>query len=315
MCQGQIWGTFVLEGAQNMRDSLTAKVPSLRRLFKNFKRRIELKRDLKNADIVVISIKKSGRTWLRAMLTRLFHNVYGTPTNLLLDADNHKRLNTAAPTIVFAHDSDPISSAKDVMVDLSIYDGVKIVLLVRNPADTVVSLYHHYLNRKSGRRQKLASALSIFEFVSKPEHGIHTIISFLNHWGRYAKTHNNVTVFKYEDFHANTIDELARFARLTGTAATPDQILDAVEFASFENLRKLEAAGYFDDVSLRKTDTKNPEGLKVRRGKVNGYKSYFSTEEAVEIERMIEAELDPWYGYHSLSGEGSERDSIPRSLD
>jgi hypothetical protein len=287
-----------------MRDSLTAKVPSLRRLFKKFKRRIELKRDLKNADLVVISIKKSGRTWLRAMLTRLFHSVYGTPTNLLLDADNHKLLNKAAPTIVFAHDSDPISSTKDVIVDLTIYDGVKIALLVRNPADTVVSLYHHYLNRKSGRRQQLASAQSIFEFSVKPEHGIHTIISFLNHWAKYAKSHNNVTVFKYEDFHANTVDELARIARLAGTAATPNQFRDAVEFASFENLRKLEAAGFFDDVSLRKTDEKNPDGLKVRRGKVNGYKSYFSAEETAEIEKIIEAELDPWYGYLSLSGEG-----------
>ncbi len=277
---------------------------SPKRLYKNFKRRMELGRDLRKADVVVVSIKKSGRTWLRAMLTRLFHDAFGTPTNLLLDADNHKAIDPRAPSVLFAHDSDPVSAASEVKTDLSIYDGHKVVLLVRNPADIVVSLYHHYGNRKTGRRQRLAQESTIFAFSTRAGHGIHTVIAFLN-WAAYAKRHPNVTLVRYEDLHADTAGQLAALSRLIGIPATASDIEDAISFASIDNLRKLETEGFFDHVSLRKTDAGNPEGLKVRRGRVKGYVDYFTPEECATIERIIDADLDPWFGYRKLPVAGA----------
>ncbi len=267
------------------------------RLLKTIARRRTLARELRAVDVVVVSIKKSGRTWVRAMLTRLFHNVYGTPTNLLLDAANHKSLNPAAPSVLFAHDSDPVALADHVAADLSVYDGVNVVLLVRNPADIIVSLYHHYSTRKTGKRQKLAAESTIYEFSTRANHGIHTIISFLNNWACYAKKNQNILVVKYEDLSADPEGELRKLASRVGASATPEDLNDAVTFASIDNLRKLETEGFFEHVSLRKTDTGNPEGLKVRRGRVAGYKDYFTPDECHQIERIIENDLDPWFGY------------------
>ena len=271
---------------------------SPKRMMRKFKRRLTLVRELPHADVVIVSIKKSGRTWLRAMLTRLFHDAYGTPTNLLLDADNHKALNPAAPTVLFAHDSDPVAAAGEMAADLSVYDGARVILLVRYPADTIVSLYHHYRNRKTGKRQRLAAASTIFEFSTRPAHGVHTVISFLNNWARYAKRNSNVFVVKYEDLHADTAGQLKTLAGLIGVPVTPDTLADAIGFASLENLRKLETQGFFNDVSLRKTEAANPDALKVRRGQVKGYTDYFTPAQCAEIERIIKEELDPWYGYH-----------------
>jgi hypothetical protein len=268
-----------------------------KRWIKPLVRRIAFKREVAKADFVVVSIKKSGRTWLRAMLTRLFHNCYGTPTDLLLDAANHKNLNPAVPSVLFAHDSDPVASQGEVAADLSVYDGEKVILLVRNPADTIVSLYHHYKNRKTGKRQQLAAQSTIFEFATRPKHGIHTIISFLNRWADYARQRNDVMVVRYEDLHRDPAVHLEKIAEYLGVKASRRNIDDAVEFASLENLRKLELEGFFNDRSMRKGDGRNRDALKVRRGQVAGYRDYFSAAECDAIEHIIRNELDLSFGY------------------
>jgi hypothetical protein len=276
-----------------------------RRWVKPLIGRFVFKRQVAKSDFVVVSIKKSGRTWLRAMLTRLFHNCYGTPTNLLLDADNHKKLNHAAPSVLFAHDSDPVASELAVATDLSTYDDAKVILLVRHPADTVVSLYHHYKNRKTGKRQELAAKSTIFDFATRPGHGIRTIISFLNRWAEYARLRSNVMVVRYEDLRFDPAIYLEKVAAHLGVTASRQDINDAVEFASLENLRRLELEGFFNDRSLRKGNSQNPDALKVRRGQVAGYKDYFSRSECAQIEDIIRRELHLSFGY----GENPSRTS------
>lgn len=46
-------------------------------------------------------------------------------------------------------------------------------------------------------------------------------------------------------------------------------------------------------------DASNPHSYKVRRGKVGGYRDYFSEEEIAEIDTQIDARLWPVFGYGS----------------
>ena len=48
-------------------------------------------RRLQEADIVVVSYPKSGRTWLRVMLSRYFQLRYGIPDRFVLGFDNFHR--------------------------------------------------------------------------------------------------------------------------------------------------------------------------------------------------------------------------------
>ena len=48
-------------------------------------------------------------------------------------------------------------------------------------------------------------------------------------------------------------------------------------------------------MSLR--NPKDPETFKVRRGKVNGYRDYFSPEQAAEMEELMNSRLSPTFGY------------------
>jgi hypothetical protein len=60
---------------------------------------------------------------------------------------------------------------------------------------------------------------------------------------------------------------------------------------------------------LQARDNTDPLSFKVRRGKVGGYKDHFDALQAVEIESIVNASLDPQFGY-SESCRASENSTI-----
>jgi hypothetical protein len=104
---------------------------------------------------------------------------------------------------------------------------------------------------------------------------------------------------RYEDMKAAPGRELARMLDFMGTPGTADEIEEAVRFSSFENMRKLEErrAFWFSGGRMVAKDRKNPSSFKTRRGKVGGWRDYFSAEEAATIESMIRERLDPVFAY------------------
>ena len=84
-----------------------------------------------------------------------------------------------------------------------------------------------------------------------------------------------------------------------GTPGTEEQIHQAVEFASYENMKKLETKKVFwaSGARVKPGDRKNPDSFKVRRAKVGGYRDYFDDQQVAAIDRMVREELDPVFGY------------------
>jgi hypothetical protein len=70
-----------------------------------------------------------------------------------------------------------------------------------------------------------------------------------------------------------------------------------VQFGSFDNLRQLEGQGFFRQGGLKRRDAGDPESFKVRRGKVGGYRDYFTDEQVAELEGLMAARLSPSLGY------------------
>ena len=60
---------------------------------------------LRRADVTVVSFGKSGRTWLRVMLSRAFQVKHGLSDRLLIGFDNFHLRNRAIPKIFFTHDN------------------------------------------------------------------------------------------------------------------------------------------------------------------------------------------------------------------
>ena len=54
---------------------------------------------------IFASYGKSGRTWVRVMISRYYQLVYKLPDNILMGFDNYTRLNKDIPKIFFTHDN------------------------------------------------------------------------------------------------------------------------------------------------------------------------------------------------------------------
>ena len=267
-------------------------------------------REVKAADFVIVSPPKSGRTWLRVMLSRFFQMRYGLPEDELLGYDNYHRLNTTIPRIRFTHDR-YISAYTGNRNSKRDFYRKRVILLVRDPRDVAVSNYFQWISCVNPYKKKLLKIpeypeqVPIFDYVMTDQFGIPRTVAFLKAWaGELEKTSAHLLV-RYENMRSETADVLARILAFMGITVSASEIDEVVRLTSFENMKRLEQSQTFDSGSRRLMikDPDNPNAFKVRRGKVGGYNDYFSETELEEIDRLI-ASLPPVYDYRPRGGTG-----------
>jgi len=272
-------------------------------------RRIELDRWLRGreeyrklqlADWVLLSWGKSGRTWLRVMLSRFYQRKFGLPPQKLLEFDNFNRLDSRAPTVFCTHDNYLRDYTNHVDTKVDFY-GKRIVMLVRDPRDVAVSQFFQWKYRMRPWKKRLndyplhGTEVSIYDFMMSLDVGLPRIIDYLNGWVNEFPNLPELLLVRYEDMRADPAGVLGEILHFTGTPGTDDEILSAVEFASFNNMRNLEEKKYFQSSGARMMagDSKNPHSFKVRRAKVGGYRDYFGDRQLAEFDQMVERHLNP----------------------
>jgi hypothetical protein len=268
--------------------------------------REEAKR-LARADVAVVSFGKSGRTWLRVMMSRYYQLVFGIPERVLLGFTNYNRRNAAIPKIFFTHDN-YIKDYTGEFDSKAPFYGKKVVLLVRNPKDIAVSQYFQWQHRMRPAKKKLnqypphGAEVSAYDFVMDPNCGLPDIIGYLNLWARESERVENLLIVRYEDMRADPADALRRVMEfVNGKVADAAAIDGAVEYSSVENMRKLEEKNVFWLAGGRMKPGKkgDPNTYKVRRAKVGGYRDYFDDAQAAEIDEFVAKELAPDFGYEA----------------
>jgi len=262
-------------------------------------------RRLRQADCSVVSYGKSGRTWLRVLLSRFYQVHHGLPERMLIGFDNLHRECPAVPRIFFTHDNyvKDYTGSGDSKID---YRGKPVVLLVRHPGDVAVSQYFQWRHRTRPWKKDLnrypphGADIDIFEFMTRPDDGqLPRIVAFLNAWAAEVPENPDLLVVRYEDMRADpetVLDRILAFIRTPGTA---DEIRQAVEFASFENMRSLETGRAFwrSGGRMQARDPSNPDSFKVRRGKVGGYRDYLDEKQTAEVDTYIRSHLSDVFGY------------------
>jgi hypothetical protein len=267
-------------------------------LRRRWRGRLEIRR-FRDADVTVLSRAKSGRTWLRAMLTRLYQARYGLPENELLEFDNFHRRDRRIPKILFTH-----GHAIGELFDAGLVDRElgqrSLVFLARHPCDVAVSEYFQSTRRARRYKRELYGVdedPEMFEFVMRGSLGLPAIVEYLNAWERRIEGRPSVLRVRYEDMRADPVESLERVVTSLGESFTRQEIADAVEFASFERLKERERENFFASHRLAPRDPDDPDSYKVRRGKVGGYRDYFRVEEIERMEALLAERLSPRYGY------------------
>lgn len=262
----------------------------------------------RRSDIAVVRHPKTGGTWLRVLITRLYAAKYGLPSQRVVRTDELHALDARVP--IFLSSSGYLSWERgwgDVVATDPVLREKRLLLLARHPGDIVVSWYIQFTKRTSAFKREMLLAemsdpidresISRWDFIQHPEVGLPAVIDYYNYWAKNVEQLPRAHVVRYEDLRADTATELRRLATFLGDDFTDAHVNDAVDFASFEKLREKEQSGYFDNRSLTLRNASDPETLKVRRGKVGGYRDDLTEEQSAWVEAQIETKLSPIYGY------------------
>jgi hypothetical protein len=261
-------------------------------------------RKLQRADCILMSWGKSGRTWLRVMLSRFYQSAYHMPPGRMLEFDNFKRANPAIPSVFFTH-GNYLRDYTGNWTDKREFYGKKIVMLVRDPRDIAVSQYFQWKYRMRPVKKMLNdypahdADVSIFDFVMNPDVGLPEILAFLEMWERELPRVAGSVVVRYEDMRADPESALRCVLAFLGTPGTDAQIRDAVAYAAYDNMKQLERKRVFwlSGLRLRAGDRANPQSYKVRRAKVGGWRDYFDDREVAAVDGLLAARPKPPFGY------------------
>jgi hypothetical protein len=167
------------------------------------------------------------------------------------------------------------------------YRRKRIIMLVRDPRDVIVSAYF-----QATRRKRVFNG-SLREYLPQ----IDTLLEYLNVWAAQRHAVRDFLLVRYEELSADPAGQLRRVMAFLGVRdLEPQHIEEAVRFAKFENMRALEASGALPG-ALRPTNSRDPESFKTRRGRVGGYVEYLSSSDVAYVESRMSERLDGFYGY------------------
>jgi hypothetical protein len=251
---------------------------------------------LRNADVIVVSPGKAGRTWLRVLVNKYLSLHFGVQFSIR----NLHECNAVIPSITYKHwlwtHFRSASWSARLLGKFIIPDGIlfdkKILVLLRDPRDVVVSGYFHSTTRATRRID-----ISLPEYIRHPRFGISNLVRIMNIVHDKLRGHPQCLTIKYEFLRTNTAVVLEQILAFIGISPINQAFVSqAVDFASLENMQRMERNGEFDRRILRPGDVNDPNSFKVRKGKVGGYAQHFNEVDLAYLEAAI-ASLNPAYGY------------------
>jgi hypothetical protein len=146
----------------------------------------------------------------------------------------------------------------------------------------------------------MGSDISLFDFVMGDNGGsMQAVTDYLNLWAQEADKVGDFHLLRYEDLRTEPHRELRSMLDFMQIDATQAHVDAAVDYSSYENMKKMEGKQQFRLAGGRMMprDKDNPNSYKVRRAKVGGYKDYFTDEEVAAIDARLAETLDPLFDY------------------
>jgi hypothetical protein len=262
-------------------------------------------------DVYLLSYPKCGRTWVTLQIGRAISQHF-VPNLLKLSTFGESL--REVPHIRLTHDDQPHRKRPDELSpSREKLAGKKVILMVRDPRDVIVSYYHHKSRREPLRdfwwfQKKRKETHSRFEgtladFLAQDIGGFDTLLRYYAIWEKARHTPGSFMLLRYEDMQTDPAGELRRVLDFSGLSQITDaEVKEAVEYASFHNMRKIEAGEEVKSFKLKAGDVNDPNSYKVRRGKVGGYRDELTPAQIERLEAKMAAMLPAFYGYTPNAG-------------
>jgi hypothetical protein len=256
--------------------------------------------ELSGGKAIILSVPKSGRTWIRAFLYAYFCKRYGREFTLRPEHYGEPGI----PRLIFSHDLFEHRTKGDLwdrirgkyLVPKKELRRTRIILLVRDPRDCFVSLYVQMTRRDPGAPAEFKRK-TVSDLLRDKKFGIGAIVTTMNAWLSEFSGRDDFTIIRYESLREAPAENFRALLAFLGETVPDISIFqEALDFSRFDNMQKLEAAGAFDSKILRPGDVRDPESFKVRRGKIGGYREYLSTKDQLYAACAL-TKLDSRFGF------------------
>jgi hypothetical protein len=245
------------------------------------------------------------------MISRLFQVRFELPASRLINTDELALKNPAIPRLAASNGYYSYEGAIGEALEPGAPDSElrhkPVLLIARNPCDIAVSWFFQFTKRQSAHKQELINhfiehpidrkTIAMWDFVRHSDIGLPFLVDYLNTWERNLAGLDRSLIIRYEDLRARPAETLRKVVDLMDYDFSDEEIQEAVDFGSFDNLRKLETSGFFRQGGLTLRDPNDPNSFKVRRGKVGGYRDYFSPEQVAELDELVRSRMSPTFGY------------------
>lgn len=234
-------------------------------------------------DVFLVSFPKSGNTWSRFLVANLVY-----PDQQVSFANLY--LLVPDPVRTYKKDFDRMRRPR-VIKSHEAYDPryPRVIYIVRDPRDVVLSQYHYHRKlRKIEDNYPLEKFVSRFLEGKTCPHGSwgQNVAS----WLTTRQSNSQFLLLRYEDMLSNTVTELGKIATFLQLQITDEQLAQAVERSSVQEMRKLEKA-QSEDSMLTKGSRQD---LSFVRGAGSGG---WRTELRADLVEKIEAAWGPLMNY------------------
>ena len=269
-----------------------------------------LARTLLGAPGWVVGYPKCGNTWFSLMLRKALALSYALPDVALARALSDWRPVGAlrrVPAIGMTHHMPRFNSEsyRTMSLDLRQFRRRRVVLLIREAKDVLVSLYMHNVYREA---RPLFHG-DVNAMVHSEIYGIEKYLTYYATWYAHRGEPEDLLLVRYEDLSRDPRAVLAAALQFLRIPRVTDALVrEVVAFASFENMRKLETADTLRLPSLSPPATRRVEGFKVRKGVVGDHVNHLDPATIAHIDRRVAESLPAFYGYPGGRGATSDGD-------
>ena len=246
-------------------------------------------------DYYLVSYPKSGRTWLRMMIGTAISKDLRLSVPDPTDFSMMYHHSWSVPIMKATHDDDAhVKTTAEIKFNTETYRNSRVILLVRDPRDVIVSLFFHWRFRSRNRHPLMPIFETPDDLMRSERGGLDGLIKFYNVWAENHQVPKNLLIVSYEDMSKDPKVELQRCLSFLGFDVSDKNLNLTLELSRFDRMREFEQAG---TISPRLTpgDHANPDSYKTRRGIVGGYADYLAADAISEMNLKIGEKLSPFF--------------------
>jgi hypothetical protein len=255
-----------------------------------------------------VSFPKSGRTWIETIVAKLYEELASIPVEQVLAhleefafrerfRYTNRLTGKVLPFVFFSHGFDNIAICQGTGFPQEQYQDQRIIIMVRDPRDVVVSHYHFE------RWRMKAFDGGISEFIRYPyaqagqergaRFGIRPVINYMNAFLEHSSVFAALHVMYYEDLKQDTLEQVRLLTEFLGIHVEEHILTQAVEFGCFDNMRQMEMNSSLNWYGLEKPE--DLKGLKTRKGQVGSYREELGPDDIAYIDCEIQQHLNPFF--------------------